>query len=69
MKFYTNIYPVVNYDIQGKEYELPVGSIFQIKSVTTLVVVLKPIDKKLSDEFLSLSPEMLKFAFTESDSI
>lgn len=71
MKFYASKFPVRIKGYHGSEDEefLPVGSIFVVHSICHGMVEIRPVKKNDLIPLMPVSPEMINFAFTETESI
>lgn len=71
MKFYSSKFPIRTIGHHGSEKEefLPVGAVFKVLALCGSMIELKTIKKENGDFITPVTPELLIFAFTETDSI
>ena len=70
MKFYTNLHPI-KYGFMGvnpESEEIPVGTVFKIDGINCNGFDLKTVSD-IGANLFTVTPEMLKLGFTESDYI
>lgn len=71
MKFYASKFPVrwKGYPGSDDEEMFPVGTIFKVLAISGCMIELKTIKKEHGDFITPVTPELLNFAFTETESI
>jgi len=71
MKFYSSKFPIRTIGHHGSEKEefFPVGTVFKVSALSGAMIELKSIKKEHGDFITPVTPELLSFAFTETDSI
>lgn len=71
MKFYASKFPIRAKGYPGSEDEemLSVGTIFKVLAISGCIIELRAIKKEHGDFITPVTPELLNFAFTETDSI